>query len=1064
VNPLPKYGTVSQAAAVCSGTSATMNLTGLTPGIASTIVYNIDGGTSQTATVTADGSGNGSFPVTVVTGNQKLTITSITNKASANTRSCSVAPNISATLTVNPLPTASISGGPFCQSGNGTISVTNQTGGPFTNGNFSAAPAGLQINSSGIINLAASTAGTYTVSYTFTGANGCASGSAATAQVVVNPQATIATQPSDITFCPESGVVNVSVTSQLTNPAFNYTWQVNDGTGWQPATGADYSSTTTTTATTATNTLTISNVTNGNTKDGYLYSVQITGAAGSCAVPSNPAKLTINNIWHGTTSSDWNTATNWSGNTLPVLTCDSVIILNVTNKPILSTGAEGAVNHLVIRPGATVTVTGNTLHIAGGIWDNNGALDATAGKIDLNGNLALDGTTPRPQQTIAGKMFFTPKGTNSGRIMDLQISSPHGATVAGPTVTDTLNITGTLSFGAVSGVTLNTGDNITLISDANATARVADITNGGANSGNAINGQVIVERFFNATRKWKFLAVPTNTAQTVKEAWQEGATASLQNPAPGYGTQVTDHVAPTAANGFDYDSPDGPSVKAYNSASDLWVGIPSTFTGIKNLSGWMTFVRGDRTAIGFNAAANNTVLRTKGNLYQGNQLFSTLPYTFTSVGNPYASTIDMRRIQLSAQLGQFFTLWNPNISGAQGLGGYQTYSFDGSDFVPTPSGAGATNNDIQSGQAFFVQSSTNQAGTVTFTEQSKKSGFNTVVFRGAETALKQQLRTNLLAVNANGTTFIVDGTFQQFSDEYSNKTDNNDAMKLSNPRLNLSIKSGNDLLTIERRRLPAVSDTVFFNLTGVSVQNYRFQFIAKGLADAGVQPLLEDHFLNTLTPLSQEDTTYIDFKIENIKGSYAPDRFDIVFKESPVLPVSITSIAAYAKDHDIQVDWKVSREKNVLQYEVERSVDGLQFTKVATVKSNNAGTADYSWIDPRVLPGYYYYRVKSIDNKGKIQYTKVVTVLVGTGKPSFTVYPNPITNGIISLQFINQPAGKYGIRLMNQLGQIIVSKQIERMNGSSSESIKWDYNLAHGIYQLEILQPNGEVKIIKVIY
>jgi hypothetical protein len=38
------------------------------------------------------------------------------------------------------------------------------------------------------------------------------------------------------------------------------------------------------------------------------------------------------------------------------------------------------------------------------------------------------------------------------------------------------------------------------------------------------------------------------------------------------------------------------------------------------------------------------------------------------------------------------------------------------------------------------------------------------------------------------------------------------------------------------------------------------------------------------------------------------------------------------------------------------------------------------------------------------------------------------------------------------------------MNGSSSESIKWDYNLAHGIYQLEILQPNGEVKIIKVIY
>jgi hypothetical protein len=781
-------------------------------------------------------------------------------------------------------------------------------------------------------------------------------------------------------------------------------------------------------------------------------------------VPSNPAKLTINNIWHGTTSSDWNTATNWSGNTLPVLTCDSVIILNVTNKPILSTGVAGAVNHLVIRPGATVTVTGNTLHIAGGIWDNNGALDATAGTIDLNGNLALDGTTARPMQTIAGKMFYTPKGTNSGRIMNLQISSPHGATVAAPTITDTLNITGSLSFGNVSNVTLNTGDNITLISDAAGTARVADITNAGTNSGNNINGKVIVERFFNATRKWKFLSVPTNTDQTVKQAWQEGATDSSQNPAPGYGTQVTDHVAPTAANGFDYDSPSGPSVKAYNSSNDLWDGIATTFVGIKNPAGWMTFVRGDRTAIGFNAAANNTVLRTKGTLFQGNQVFPTQPYTFTSVGNPYASTIDMRRIQLSSQLGPFFTLWNPNLTGVEGLGAYQTYSLDGTDYVPTPSGGGATNNDIQSGQAFFVQSSTKQVGTVTFTEQAKKSGFNTVVFRGAETGLKQQLRTNLFVVNGNGSTTIADGTFQQFDEAYSNKTDNNDARKFLNPGLNLSVKSANDLLVIERRRLPAVTDTVFFNLTGVSIRNYRFQFIAKGLADAGVQPLLEDHYLNTVTPLSQEDTTYVNFKIENIKGSYAPNRFDIIFKEAPVLPAAITSIAASAKDHDIQVDWKVTREKNVQQYEVERSFDGIQFTTVATVKANNAGTADYSWLDPKVLPGYYYYRVKSTDAKGKVQYTKIVTVLIGTGKPLFTIYPNPITNGVINLQFINQPAGKYGIRLMNQLGQIIVSKQIERMNGSSNETIKWDYNLAHGIYQLEILQPNGEVKIIKVIY
>jgi hypothetical protein len=132
--------------------------------------------------------------------------------------------------------------------------------------------------------------------------------------------------------------------------------------------------------------------------------------------------------------------------------------------------------------------------------------------------------------------------------------------------------------------------------------------------------------------------------------------------------------------------------------------------------------------------------------------------------------------------------------------------------------------------------------------------------------------------------------------------------------------------------------------------------------------------------------------------------------------------------------------------------------------AKNTGSSDYSWLDGHVLPGYYYYRIKSIDNKGKIAYTKNVMVLVGDGKSVIKIYPNPITDGIINLQFINQPAGKYRIRLMNNLGQIIVSKQVERADGSNTENIKWNYNLAHGVYQLEITQPNGDVKIIKVLY
>ena len=152
------------------------------------------------------------------------------------------------------------------------------------------------------------------------------------------------------------------------------------------------------------------------------------------------------------------------------------------------------------------------------------------------------------------------------------------------------------------------------------------------------------------------------------------------------------------------------------------------------------------------------------------------------------------------------------------------------------------------------------------------------------------------------------------------------------------------------------------------------------------------------------------------------------------------------------------------QYEVEKSIDGSRFTKAASVAATNMGAGAYSWIDKNAAPGYNYYRIRSIDNNGKAAYSNIVKVLIQAQTPEITIHPNPITNGMINLQLINQPGGKYGIRLLSPVGQVIVTKQITHAEGNSTEQIKWNYNLAHGIYQLEITKPGGEVKVIKVMY
>jgi hypothetical protein len=644
-----------------------------------------------------------------------------------------------------------------------------------------------------------------------------------------------------------------------------------------------------------------------------------------------------------------------------------------------------------------------------------------------------------------------------------------------------LNIYGTLSFGMPISPFPNyngggdkefkTNNLLTLKSIASGTANVADLTNGGGtNIGNTINGQATVERYLRIgtgadhhPKSWQFLATPT-VGQTVLESWMENKTTPT-----GYGTTITSPFG----NGFDPATPNlYPSMKYYRPGTNFdpsspdWKGISGTDIPIFSENGYMLFVRGDRSVTSYTQGANSTTLRTKGTLLTYGQTVPTGTYDFTSVGNPYASPIDMRNVTFTNTDDDFYTVWVSYLGGNYGYGAYVTYTRLGgpnSDFEST---SGQVNNDIQSGEAFFVQS-TLGAGSLTFNETTKadNSVNSNVVFRGNSTKeAVQLLRANLYYVNADGSTFPGDGTVVQFGDNYSNKVDTKDGRKFFNSGINLWIKKDSESLVVERRPLPEKQDTIFMSLTGARVQAYRFVFVAEGLQESGRQAYLEDHYLNTVTPLNMSDSTVIDFKIENNNGSKAGNRFDIVFKKIIVVPPAFISVEGHAIDHDIRVDWKVAHEKNVEQYEVETSTDGKQFIKAATVPAANSDNHSYNWLDKNLLPGYYYYRVKMVAKDGKVQYGNTVRVLIGNGKSAISIYPNPITDGVISLHFINQPAGKYAIRLMNQLGQVIVSKQIERMNGSNTESIKWDYNLAHGIYQLEILCPDGSVKVIKVIY
>ena len=104
------------------------------------------------------------------------------------TNAAGCANSASTSVTINALPTAAISyaGSPFCGIGTASVTQTGTAGGAYTS------TAGLTINgTTGLINLAASTAGTYTVTYTFASAAGCTNTAATSVVIEAAPSATI---------------------------------------------------------------------------------------------------------------------------------------------------------------------------------------------------------------------------------------------------------------------------------------------------------------------------------------------------------------------------------------------------------------------------------------------------------------------------------------------------------------------------------------------------------------------------------------------------------------------------------------------------------------------------------------------------------------------------------------------------------------------------------------------------------------------------------------------------------------------------------------------------------
>jgi hypothetical protein len=236
-------------------------------------------------------------------------------------------------------------------------------------------------------------------------------------------------------------------------------------------------------------------------------------------------------------------------------------------------------------------------------------------------------------------------------------------------------------------------------------------------------------------------------------------------------------------------------------------------------------------------------------------------------------------------------------------------------------------------------------------------------------------------------------------------------------------------------------------------KNYAFEIVPENFNSPMLSAYIEDAFLHTITPVSFTAATVVQFSVSPDTASANADRFRIVFYTNGPLPVNFTSIKAYEKNTGIQVDWIVATETNIDHYEVEKSLDGRVFNKLAEVpaKANNNTLVSYNSFDANPYLGNNFYRIKAVEKSGGIKYSGVVNVKTGSYKSSIVVYPNPVKNGMLYMKLNNQPNGKYVVQLLNTLGQQIFTQTIDHIGGTAILSLNVSSVISKGVYQLKII-------------
>jgi hypothetical protein len=177
------------------------------------------------------------------------------------------------------------------------------------------------------------------------------------------------------------------------------------------------------------------------------------------------------------------------------------------------------------------------------------------------------------------------------------------------------------------------------------------------------------------------------------------------------------------------------------------------------------------------------------------------------------------------------------------------------------------------------------------------------------------------------------------------------------------------------------------------------------------------------------------------------------------LPVALTTFTGRLDNSAASLNWSTSSEQNSKNFDIEKSIDGINYYHIGTVRAAGTSTSrkDYTLRDDK-LSAFNYYRLKMNDLDGRSKLSNIVLVKYDVKAQNVWVVNNPF-NSFIDLRLAKE-ATQAKLQLIGANGALVAEKAVSNASGI----IHWQLagNISAGSYVLRTVV-DGKVFTHKLI-